>query len=165
MACEHYLSGLAYKVADKFSRKHETMTKLEVFGGDNDEQEYLKRIVTMITNYPHFLTSITIRCDLTTKMGIQIAGYLARSTTLTELDLSDNKLGIEAYFAISVSLKINTSLVVLDLSENAITEDDKLKIDSFFIAALKINSRDPASRWYLYDSDDEDYQRLLKLTK
>lgn len=125
MAYNQERKDSAYNAARRFERKYSRMTELEVYYGDDGRHTYLKRVVEQICHYPHGLRSITICCKMSNKLGVKFAGYLAKTKTLTTLNLCDNKLKFKAFMAIADALTTNTSLSNLDLSGNRLWADSE----------------------------------------
>ena len=99
--------------------------------------------------------------DITGKL---IAEYVAKGTTIEELDLNGNKLGARTYFALAEALKVNSSLRSLYMCRNTV-KYSKPFIDKAFVEALWVNPDRPKwSVWHLYkfNTGDSDYDRLSR---
>lgn len=95
--------------------------------------------------------------------GRAISEFVAKSTTIQELDLSGNQLGGGTYRALARALKVNSSLRSLIMYGNRTVV--KRCIDKAFVEALWINTNRPVwTLWQLYERKwgDEDYHRLRR---
>lgn len=97
--------------------------------------------------------------QLTNETGFKLGRYLAASSTIHMLDLSNNQFGKKTYLALATALCRNSSLRVLFLHENR--ELDQTPIDIAFANSLRINpSRPDKTRWWLHPHEKEDFKRL-----
>jgi hypothetical protein len=99
--------------------------------------------------------------DLTDKTGVQVAKFVAASTSIEYLSVSNNFMGEKTYLAMARALHTNTSLRYLYLYNNQPVST--LNMDSAFVHALRINTNRPRlSTWWLYKRVDDsvDFDRI-----
>lgn len=109
------------------------------------------------------IVSITLRTRFLSNSTARIvARLIAFSSDLRELDLSDNNIEAEGYKAIADSIAVNTSLCVLNLSNNPILIHERAQVDEYFRSALRSSKHRPEnSRWCLYHKEVvDDFERL-----
>jgi hypothetical protein len=104
---------------------------------------------------------------LLNSQGIELAQFLAASSTIEILSLSNNYFKEEVYLAIAAALRVNSSLRVLQLAESLKKHNHSL-IDIAFVDALRINPcRPKKSEWWLrtFTWNDMDFKRLRPLVE
>ncbi len=100
---------------------------------------------------------------LTDEAGVKLARYVAVSTTIRYLDLSENRCDEATYLAMAAALHVNTSLWGLHLYDNQAV--DQSGINTAFVDALRVNPNRPSdSSWQLY-SCSNDFRRLKAVAR
>ena len=98
---------------------------------------------------------------LTDETGTKLARYLAASSTIEYLILSDNQLGPATYLPLAAALRVNSSLRILHLFNNQAV--DWTRIDAVFVEALRLNPvRPTGSLWSLYTAVPFEFERLKR---
>lgn len=98
----------------------------------------LSGLIDCLLTCPDGVTHIHLDGNrLTDESGFKLARYVAISSTIEVLDLSNNQLGMATHLAIAASLRINTSLRYLGLPRNQATDENL--VDAAFINAIRLN--------------------------
>ncbi len=111
----------------------------------------LRELFDCLLDYPNVVSSIYLisSIEVTDETGVKIARCLAGSSTIVDLVLRDNEVGLETYLAIAAALRTNTSLTGLYVFRNRPVY--QTRVDNEFIDALRINPVRPVeSNWQLY---------------
>jgi hypothetical protein len=122
--------------------------------------EDLTELVDCLIAHPNIVSHIYLDGNrLTDKTGVQLARYLAVSTSIEWLTLPSNRFGDATYLAVASALCFNSSLQFLSLGENKYV--NRNQIDMAFVNALIVNPNRPIkSNWTLYDWRIPDHPRL-----
>lgn len=112
----------------------------------------IMELIDYLLLHPNSVNFIWVSYNqLTDETGLKIAQIIAKSNTVTVLDLHSNQFGDATYLALADALQINTSISGLYMDENR--AQDKNRIDAAFVNTLRINPHRPFdSAWELYDS-------------
>lgn len=132
---------------------------IHLYNEHTDEE--LKEVVDCLFAHPDSVSTVWMgRTRLTDETGVRLAQYVAASTNITELDLSNTQISSATHLALAAALRVNTSLRELCLFGNNTSDH----IDMAFVDALRINPNRPAdSSWKLYSfNTDDDFPRLKK---
>lgn len=146
------------KCVERLKSGDETLEPLYFYGTKIINLQIVQLIDTLICtpNRVHYVNLGHNR--LTDATGIKLARYVATSSTLTWLDVSNNELGLQTYLALAVAFRFNTSLERLEIYGNAITRE--YIVDLAFTESLSLNTdRFRSSQWYLY-AYGNDFPRL-----
>ncbi len=120
----------------------------------------LVELVDCLLAHPDVVEHVLLDYNqLTNEMGVKLARYLAVSSTVKTLSLSNNYFDEATYLAITAALHVNSSLQNLDLDENQVV--DQTYVNAAFVDALRLNSvRPEKSIWRLYEFFDVEFKRL-----
>lgn len=111
-----------------------------------------KRFIDALITHPNCIENLVIsNSGLGDDEFVEIAQYVASSSSIRSLVLSRNNATHRGYLAIANALRTNSSLSCLILANNN-TEETRI-INQAFIDALRLNPRyfGAFSTWYLYD--------------
>jgi len=125
----------------------------------------LFQLMDTLIVHPDVVTDVHLGGNqLTNETGFKLGRYLAVSSTVHRLDLSNNQFGKKTYLAVATALCRNSSLRVLFLHENR--ELDQTPIDIAFVNSLRINpSRPDNTQWWLHPHVEEDFKRLKSVAE
>jgi hypothetical protein len=120
----------------------------------------LNELCDCLLSHPNVINRLMLcRNCLTDETGVKLARYVAASSTVRTLFLSENQFGLETYLAMAEALKVNTSLRYLFITGNR--ADDKSRIDAAFVGALQLNpNRSVKSDWCFYHWYNSEHLRL-----
>jgi len=122
----------------------------------------LAELADCLLAHPDVVTHVYLDINhLTDETGVKLAQYVAASSTIQLLNLSNNQFGLETYLALAAALRVNSSLRELHLSNNQPV--DRTRIEAAFVDVLRLNPDCPAeSVWNLFSSSysDLDFRRL-----
>jgi hypothetical protein len=152
---------LAQETVEKLNRRDPKLDWIFLVGKHYTDAELLEVVDTLLIN-PNVVSRVFLgRNQLTDKVGVKLAQYIATSSTIEWLFLNDNHIGSKTYLALAAALIVNISLQVLTLNGNQL--DDKPRVEAAFVDALRLNSnRSVNSIWCLYIDErfGQDFWRL-----
>lgn len=152
------MSYTAYYISEAVERLRCDPTLKEIFLyclRRTDEE--MAELADCLLAHPDVVTHVYLNGNrLTDETGIKLARYVAISSTIKTLDLTDNRFGLATYLAIAAALRVNTSLQNLFFYNNQV-----ISIEAAFIDALILNPNRPVkSIWTLYSWNQNDFERL-----
>lgn len=120
----------------------------------------MHKLAQSLVKYPNVVTVISIhRHPISNVTGIKLAQYVALSSTIEVLSLSDNCFYTSMYLEMAAAMRINTSLRIIRLYCSFTV--NRNCIEAAFIEALRINpNRSNKSEWYFYSCVTNEFPRL-----
>lgn len=141
-----YTTWDAFLATKRIRDRESEFTIIELTGKHYNDSEFDELADCLIEN-PNSITRLYVDSNkLSDKSGVKIARFLARSTTVEALNLSDNKFGDTTYLAIADALRFNSSLRWLFLEHNQPV--DQTHIVETFVGAVQVNSARPVHAWW-----------------
>lgn len=141
--------GTISKYIDQFERGDFPVDRILLARGLYTDFSLTKIIDCLLQN-PNAVTLIALNVNrLTDESGVKLARFIAGSSTISYIDISNNRFSAKTYLAIAAALCVNTSLKKLYLFNNEY--DNAILIDTSFANAIRLNPiRSPKSMWWLY---------------
>ena len=138
------------EILQHLAHHDEKFTELYI-NAHNGSHSSLHALLTGLNTYPNSIQRILIFVHLSNHFGIQLAQFVAISTTIEVIYSPANFFNIEFYHVLSKALYVNTSLSRLIISNNMSIH--KPRVDRMLINALRLNPTRPnESIWELYNS-------------
>lgn len=120
----------------------------------------MMELVDCLVEHPNAVQGVVLfNNKLTDKVGVKLARFLAKSTTVKYLGLGNNNFGETTFLAVAMALCVNTSLRELYMTGNSFMID-KERIADAFVGALSHNpDRPTGSVWsILRHTHHEEFQ-------
>jgi hypothetical protein len=139
-----------------------TLKVINIFNKQCSDAE-LGELANCLLAHPDVVTCVLLGYNkLTDETGVKLVQYVAASSTIQVLNISNNQFSETTYLALAVILCVNSSLQYCHLEDNQTV--DRTRIDAAFVDALRLNPVRPAgSVWSLYSFmwfSDVDFKRL-----
>lgn len=136
-----------------------------ILGTGQLTQSEMNELVDYLLANPNAVGRVTLGPHmLTDETGLKMAQYVAASSTIKYLDLSNNHFTDKTYLALAAAMRVNTSLQTLYLGDNKVS--NRIHVDAAFVQTLHLNlDQHIGCAWHLYSfswTHDEDFWRLKR---
>ena len=119
------------EAVQRLSRRDPTLEQIYLYNKQLTDSE-LAELADCLLAHPDVVTYVWLMGnELTDETGVKLARYLAASSTVQWLGLSNNQLGSATYLALAAALRVNSSLRIFYLIANKAV--DRTRIDAAFI--------------------------------
>jgi hypothetical protein len=140
-------------------QSHDSTLKRVCFDTKDYDDADLASLVDLLIANPDGVTDVFLsENDLTDKVGVKLAQYVAASATIEHLCLTNNHFTNVTFLALADALRVNTSLKNLYLFDNE--SENMIEVEAAFIQALRWNPLRPIGSTWKFYSFDNDFQRL-----
>lgn len=124
----------------------------------NYTDENLEALMDYLIEYPNNVASITLSSNpITDVTGVKLARFIAKSSSITAVHLTDTRVGTATHLAIADAMHTNTSLrsILLHGGQSVV----QYVVDAAFISALRVNPQiHDHCGWNLYSQFNEFYR-------
>jgi len=150
------------KYVERLGHRDFTLKVINIFNKQYTDAE-LGELADCLLAHPDVVTYVLLGYnELTDETGVKLVQYVAASSTIQALNMSNNQFSETTYLALAAILCANSSLQCCHFEDNQTV--DQTRIDAAFVDALRLNPVRPAgSVWSLYSFgwfSDIDFKRL-----